>query len=268
MGMHHAEAAEERGFEGKAFSSQWRPVSATRKCVYNYSHRQRNLGAVRIVAAPNSSSPVNSARFGLYSTFSLGGFYVNAMAGGGYNAYDIHRHVAFTGLNRTAHSSPDGWEIDTLVGAGYDWNFGNAVLGVTSSLQYQNFSQNSFSETGARSLDTAVASSSTNSLRSSLGIRAAYAWQATANIKIVPEARISWQHEYLNDSRVIGAALDNGAGPNFQIFAGTAGRDNAFGAVGCSAYFGDSWRAYLYYNPEFGGDITAHTIAGGISHSF
>ena len=94
-------------------------------CGYEGSYTK--LGAAGSGLGVGSSLIDNSVRFGAFGTWgqknSKGeavGFYANALAGGGYNNYQANRVIQFTGLNRTASSSPGAGELDTMLAGGYD----------------------------------------------------------------------------------------------------------------------------------------------------
>lgn len=146
---------------------------------------------------------------------------------------------------------------------------GNFTFGPILSGQYTYTGLGGFTETGADSLDLAVGQQNANSIRTNLGGRIAYTWQAASNVTIIPEVRMFWQHEYLNGPRNIASALDGGAGPSFGYETAAPGRDSVFAGAGASANFGPNWNAYFYYNADFGRqDYVGQMISGGLNWKF
>ncbi len=217
-----------------------------------------------------SKTRVNAARFGAYATLDTGnGFYGNALLGGGFSDYEVRRRIDFGSIDRTARSNPQGGEFSAMLGTGYDWKAGNFTFGPVASGQYTYVNINDFTEEGARSLNLRINEQETHSLRSTLGARVAFSWLINENVALVPEGRITWQHEFLQDSRDIGAALDGGSGPGFNVVTMTPERDAVFAGVGLNLQVGQRWNANVYYNADFGrGDFKSQMISGGVKVQF
>lgn len=216
-----------------------------------------------------SNTTINSALFGGYASYSNGGFYSDLVVGGSYNAYRVARSIDFSTIDRTARSTPDGGTFTTYLDAGYDFHAGAFTFGPLISGQYTYAGTAGFTENGADSLDLSVNQQNANSLRTNIGGRVAFTWQATSTITVIPEARLFWQHEYLNGNRNIGASLDGGNGPGFGFETGNPDRDSVFAGAGVSVNFGDRLSTYLYYNANFARpDFLGNMISGGLSWKF
>ena len=175
----------------------------------------------------------------------------------------------FSTVNRTATSKPYGGQFTTYLGFGYDWNVGNFTFGPILSGQYTYAGIAPFTETGAGALDLAVSQQNVNSLRSSLGGRVAYTWKLSEKVSLIPEGRLFWQHEFLENSRNIASSLAGGNGPSFGYATSAPSRDAVFAAAGISAQFGENWTAYLYYNADFGRqDYIGHSVSTGLNFKF
>ncbi len=215
------------------------------------------------------SNTINSALFGGYATYQKGGFYSDLIVSGGYSNYNVRRPINFSTVDRTAVSKPDGGQFNTYLDFGYDWKVGGFTFGPILAGQYTYAGIAPFTESGADSLDLRVNQQNANSLRTSLGGRVAYTWNLTDKIAIIPEVRMLWQHEFLNNPRNIGAALDGGNGPAFGYETSAPARDSVFAGAGVSAQFGDRWNAYFYYNADFGRqDFVSNMISGGLGWKF
>lgn len=212
---------------------------------------------------------INSVQFGGYASYDNGGFYSDAIVGGGYSAYAVRRPIKFSTIDRTARSRPDGGQFTTYLDLGYDWKLGNFTLGPIASGQYTYAGIAPFTETGADSLDLSVGRQNANSLRTSLGGRIAYTWKVSEKFTLIPEGRMFWQHEFLENPRNIGASLDGGNGDSFGYTTSTPDRDAVFTSVGLIGQFGENWNAYFYYNADFGRqDFISHAISTGLNFKF
>lgn len=215
------------------------------------------------------STRINTALFGGYATFTLGGFYADAVVGGGYSNYQVRRNIQFTTIDRTALSQQDGGQLSSALNLGYDWEVSGFTFGPVAGVQYTYAGIAPFTETGAGSLDLRVSRQNANSMQSTLGGRIAYTWKVGGKIVLIPEVRMLWQHEFLNNSRDIGASLDGGAGPGFDYWTDNPARDSVFAAAGVSTRIGAAWNASFYYNVDFGRqDYLAHMISGSLGFQF
>ena len=212
---------------------------------------------------------INSVQFGGYASYDNGGFYADGIVGGGYSAYAVKRPIQFSTIDRTASSRPDGGQLTTYLGLGYDWEVGNFTIGPILSGQYTYAGIAPFTENGADSLNLSVGQQNANSLRTSLGGRIAYTWKLTDSITLIPEGRMFWQHEFLENPRNIGATLDGGNGAGFGYTTSAPDRDAVFAGAGIIGQFGPNWNAYFYYNADFGRqDFVSHAISTGLNFKF
>lgn len=204
----------------------------------------------------------NSVRFGIFGTYGQKdgrGLYVNAVLGGGYNAYQISRTIQFPGINRTASSSPGAGELDTMLGGGYDVRKGNWTVGPMASLQYTYLGVTSLNETGAQSLNYSSGGWNTSSMLSSVGAHAAYTWQANNNILIVPQINLSWQHEFMQNPYAINGSL--GGSPTFSNWSASPIRDFLYTGIGFTMEFAKKWNTALFYNASAGNsDLVSQNI--------
>jgi outer membrane autotransporter protein len=212
---------------------------------------------------------INTALFGGYATYQNGGFYSDAILTGGYSNYNTRRPIAFSTIDRTATAKPDGGQLSSYLNFGYDWKAGNFTFGPILGGQYTYAGIAPLTESGAGSLNLRVAQQNANSLRTSVGGRIAYTWHLTDQIALIPEVRMFWQHEFLEDSRNIGASLDGGNGPGVAYQTSAPDRDAVFAGAGASTQFGPNWNAYMYYNANFvRQDYLSHMVSTGLEWKF
>jgi autotransporter-associated beta strand protein len=203
----------------------------------------------------------NSVRFGLFATYGKvdnRGFYLSALLGGGYNQYQVTRNIQFPGINRTANSQPGAGELDTMLAGGYNIRKGNWTFGPTTSLQYTYLNVNGFNETGAQSLNLTSGGWNTASMLGSLGAQAAYTWQATKNLVVVPQISTSWQHEFMQNAYTINSSM---GGVNFANLSSTPLRDFLYTGIGVTLEFKQRWFTSIFYNAAAGNnDLQSQNI--------
>ena len=119
----------------------------------------------------------NGIKFGLYGTGEWHGFYVNAMLGGGDSSYNLHRTINTPYHSWAVTSAPNGAELDSLLGVGYELNLGHWRFGTNASMQYTYLGISSFTEAGAGSLDVKGGGQNPSSLMSTIGANISYELQ-------------------------------------------------------------------------------------------
>ncbi len=212
---------------------------------------------------------INTGLLGVYATYQNGGFYSDAILTGGYSNYSTRRAIQFSVIDRTASGDFDGVQLSTYVDVGYDWNVGQFTFGPILGAQYTYVGISPFTEQGAGSLNLQVDQQNISSLRSSLGGRVAYTWNVTKKISLIPEVRVFWQHEFLENSRNMDASLDTGGIDGFGFETSDPERDSIFAGAGVIAQLGTDWSASCYYNVDFGRqNYIAQMISVGLEWRF
>ena len=219
----------------------------------------------------------NAARFGLLGSWAWPGLdpveetvWVNGLLGGAWHNYDVDRGIAFGTINRTADSTPGAGEFNFAGGAGYDLKEGNFTFGPAASVQYTYLGVQSFSETGADSLDLAVNSFNSSSCLFTLGGQAAYRWEVSEEFVITPMVSASWQYEFLQDAYTIGSAFDTG-GPSspFNYTTSTPERNFFYGGAGVSFAIDSRWQVIALWNCAAGNaDLLSQNVYLSLNAKF
>jgi fibronectin-binding autotransporter adhesin len=208
----------------------------------------------------------NAVRYGVFGTYGQDngkGLYANALAGGAYHNYQATRVIQYTGINRTANSSPGAGELDSMLATGYDIQKGNFTFGPTASLQYTYLGVNSLNETGAQSLNFNSGGWNSSSMLSSVGAHAAYTWIPNTphkDIVVVPQISLNWQHEFMQNPYAISGNL-GGTSPSFSTWSATPIRDFLYTGVGFTVEFAKRWNTSFFYNAAAGNsDLVSQNI--------
>jgi outer membrane autotransporter protein len=227
---------------------------------YDYSYAEYNGGG---------STKGNSFNFGTYASYAKDGYYADAVIGGGYTGFQTQRSIEFSTIDRTASADPGSGQFTAGLNLGKDFEVGKFTLGPIVGAQYTYAGIGSFTESGAESLDLSLGQQNANSLRSTLGGRIAYTWNVNQKIALIPEVRMFWQHEFLNNPRTINASLDGGNGAAFDFETTDPYRDSVFAGAGVTAQFGERWNASLFYNINFGSQTyQSNMVSAGLNFSF
>ena len=194
---------------------------------------------------------------------------MNSVIGGGYTGYQTRCAINFGTIDRTARANPNSGQFSAALNLGKDFEFGNWTVGPILGGQYTYAGVGGFTETGADSLDLALGQQNASSLRSTLGGRVAYNWQVAEKIALIPEARMLWMHEFMNNPKTINSALDGGSGPSFGYETGVPYRNSVYAGAGLSAQIGEQWNASVFYNVNFGAQTyLQNSISASLNFAF
>jgi outer membrane autotransporter protein len=227
---------------------------------YDYSYAEYNGGG---------STKGNSFSFGTYASYEKDGYYADAVIGGGYTGFQTKRSVKFSTIDRTASADPNSGQFTAGLNLGKDFEVGKFTLGPIVGAQYTYAGIGSFTESGAESLDLSLGQQNANSLRTTLGGRIAYTWNMNQKIAFIPEVRMFWQHEFLNNPRNISSSLDGGSGAAFDFETSDPYRDSVFAGAGVTAQFGKNLSGSVFYNINFGSQTyQSNMVSAGLNFSF
>lgn len=226
-----------------------------------YSHTET------ILAANGGQVLAETIPLWVYQRWRHANWYLHCGGGGALNLYENQRNIQFGGLTRTARSQPSGGQANAFFKSGHDFQIGRFTLGPVGSLEYTKLWIDAFTETGADSLNLRLSSQTTESLQGGLGGRLIYHWQL-GNIKLLPQAQLSFQHEFANDSRSIEARLAEGSAP-FSVSTTAPDRDFGILSGGIEVEVTESLRFSLDYQTEAGRqNFTSHSINGTVHVRF
>jgi outer membrane autotransporter protein len=227
---------------------------------YDYSYAEYNGGG---------STKGNSFSFGTYASYAKDGYYADAVIGGGYTGFQTQRSIEFSTIDRTASADPNSGQFTAGLNLGKDFEVGKFTLGPIIGAQYTYAGIGSFTESGAESLDLSLGQQNANSLRSTIGGRIAYTWNVNQKIALIPEVRMFWQHEFLNNARNINASLDSGSGAAFDFETTDPYRNSVFAGAGVTAQFGKNLSGSVFYNINFGSQTyQSNMVSAGLNFSF
>ena len=136
------------------------------------------------------------------------------------------------------------------------------------TVQYTRINIDGFTETGSLA-PLEIQDQEEDSVRGTLGLRAAYDWKAGHGIIVRPEVRAAWQHEYDERAYPIDARLASGAGGVFTVRGPDIGRDSALVGGGVAVQWNNRISTYVYYDGVLGREnYDSHNVSGGVRISF
>ena len=227
----------------------------------SYTNTEANL-------ANGGNLDVDSYKAAIYATAYSNGFYVDGLLGVGYNEYDSKRSsLSNTSPFDYADGSTDGYELDALINAGYDYRYDQWTLSPMASIAYTRVNMNGFTETGSMT-PLNYPDQSQESLRSNLGVEISYAAQY-GGMTITPQARLSWQHEFLDNPLSIDSRFASGNGSTFTVWGPDMKADRALISAGLSIQITPTLCAYAYYDGQLGNSrYSSNSVTAGVKLDF
>lgn len=198
-----------------------------------------------------------------YATVYKNGYFLDALIGAGFNSYDTKR----ASLLGYAEGSPESLQLNSMLNAGYDFRRGQWTVTPNASIAYTRVNLEEFDETGSLS-PLSYPDQHQESLRSEVGATIAY--DAVFNgMKITPQARIAWQHEFLDSTQTMDSRFIGGSGPIFSVSGPQMDRDRTVFSAGISAEITEAVTVYAFYDGQFGNShYDADQVTVGCKISF
>lgn len=177
-----------------------------------------------------SGADINSYQGTLYANYTGKPWYVDGTLVYGRHNYDSTRAISFTGFDAKAKGTHTGDQYTAQVAGGYPVIVANTLITPNASLAYSLLNQSAYAETGAGGANLAVSDQSNTSVRSGLGIKASKSF-SNGTTRLVPEARLTWLHEF-NDKAPDQAAKFAAGGSSFTTSGARAAQDSAVIGIG------------------------------------
>ncbi len=231
---------------------------------FNYSYTNAHVDGVGSVLTDNSYSP------GVFAGYRKDNFYADVSADYNYTQFSIHRNLNIGGSVSTATGKPDTNQADVNTLLGYNFPVcSHFKAGPAIGLDYTHVNVSSYTETGSPG-DLAVSRYSIDSLRSLLGGQAEYKLVIPKMpMPLTISANAFWQHEYLNNSHGITAALAGAGSGSFITNVSNPGRDSALIGAGVSGKVCRYATLFANYEAQIGPkDQHSQSVMVGMAVSF
>ena len=213
-------------------------------------------------------SDIGLAWGGIYATYFKKNWYVDGLFGYGRNFFDSKRKISIGDFGATANADPDGNNYTVAVDGGYNFQLGRG-WGIEPNLRlsWARVDVDSFSESIGDAGGLDVDRISQDSLQTELGVRISKLFRSGDDVVWLPELRVGWVHEYLDDDRRISASFGNAPG-SMKIHGDDPGKDGASVRTGMTVFINEMVSVYGFYNGDFKGDRMYNGGSGGVRLRF
>jgi len=212
------------------------------------------------------SGDVDSYQGTLYSSYAKGLWYIDGLLSYAFNDYDTSRGIDFGGINRTAKGDYNGNELSGYLEGGYTFFARNTNIQPLASLHVTHLYQESYTESGADSLNLAVDDQETTSIRSALGLRLAKEHKRESDTTLMYEARALWAHEFSDDDHMVSARFTGSTAGSFHVKGDRPDRDSAILGLGINARMKNNLSLYAHYDADLSRGHTANAIMAGLAY--
>jgi outer membrane autotransporter protein len=224
------------------------------------------------VSTFNSRGTSDSYNVSAYASFTQSAFYLDALAGYGYNNNQMTRQIAIPGLaSRIAQGSTGANQFTGQAEAGYKVGiYAPAAASLTPFARFQTVAvgQNGFSENGANSLNLNVAQQNTTSVRTVLGGELSGGIDMGWRDKLAVQLRLGWAHEYADTTRPVTASFAGAPSVGFTVYGATPVRNAAVVGLAFNTAIADATSIYLRYDGELGTGTDNHVLSAGLRMSW
>jgi len=213
-----------------------------------------------------SSETLSLSAYGTW--FISDAFHADAMVAYGYNDLEIDRRIVFAGTDETATADTDGHTLAAKARLTYRHRVGPLTLAPTAEARYAKVWIDGYTEEGAGALNLTIGDQESDSLISSLGGTVTLERQL-GGLTVAPFVGGAWEHEFLDDARLISAAFASNPGSPFTTPTDNPDRDYFTLTGGVTVVTDDGWTWYADYQGAFGNDdYESHTIRAGVRLPF
>lgn len=206
---------------------------------------------------------VNSYEAGAYASYGDTQGYINANASYIWHNFDTYRQV----FGSDTKGQFDGSTLSACFEVGRIYEADGWRLQPVGVLSFASLSTDGYTESGTSLSRLVVKDSGFDSLKSILGGRIAYPVEMESGRRWVPEVRVSWSHEFMDNSAEFDARLVSFAEDPSSYFT-TKGaeydRDSLNLGTGMNAPINEKIIVYIDYDATLSSDQTSHTASGGL----
>jgi uncharacterized protein with beta-barrel porin domain len=198
-----------------------------------------------------------------------GGFYADGvMTGGGFQA-STSQSISLNGKNYGTVSAAPVSSTLTLGGdTGYDVRRGPWTYGPIGTIQYTQLHANAVNLSGPGSASAIMNAQYLESLYTGLGSHVLYAIPCSRSIKLVPELRLLWSHEFLNGSTTPTGSLSQNPGHTYSATTAAAQQNVSNAYAGFTLLAGKSFSSSLFYGAALSSGASIQTLILSINLAF
>lgn len=210
------------------------------------------------------SGAADAYRFALYGTQRLGAAFIEGRVGYGHDSISTSRFIDFGGLDLSPMASTGGDEVSTRFGTGIGLNWGWLNVEPSAAVAFDHVTRDAFSEAGAGTLGLNAASSSLDSLRLSIGARAATTVDLGNGFTARPMVQARFEEHVLNEMPTTTFSFIGAPAAPFVIDGVKPGRQSGLLDGGVTIGNGSGVAFFAHYSAELRANETTQAVLAGL----
>ena len=215
----------------------------------------------------------NGGSLSLYGTGYLGDGYLEGGVLGGYNKFDMSRHIVIGGsmpFDGTATSSFNDWVLMPHLGGGYDLMFSWGALEPFVSLDWVVNFQEAYQEKGAFPLNNEIESKNPSVLRSQIGLNVYETWDNATSALLFQQSVSYINKAFFNTNMVSQIVVPSTVTPgSFTVL--TYNKTLNLAGVSAELFYKHKRSGFFAsgaYSGEFGTSYISNSITGTLGVFF
>jgi uncharacterized protein with beta-barrel porin domain len=206
------------------------------------------------------TADVQSFEVGGYFSYGDADFCVNANASYIFHSFDTYRFP----FGQGAHGDYDGRTISAYAEIGKVFETRDFRIEPVAALSFAGLETDAYREAGPAGGNLLIVEEAEHqALKSLIGARVALPIELESGRKLVPDARIMWGHEYLDDHATFSAALASAPGAPFTVRGQTFARDSLIVGSGVTVPLSGEAVIYADYDVALSADKTVQSLSVG-----
>ena len=186
--------------------------------------------------------------------------------------YSQHHLTRSGPLGTRPTSEFDTHAFYATLGGGYNFDLneeGTWRLQPLASIAFTSLQQDDVNESGGGPFGLSIDEVELSSLRGGVGLKLLYEARVSPSLLLIPEARIGYQHEFLDDNATVASTFAGGApGSSFTVESSDVDRDYYTLGAGLTAHTDRNVSAFLGYDVALNDDFIEHNLTGGLRYSW
>jgi uncharacterized protein with beta-barrel porin domain len=212
-----------------------------------------------------TDADLDSFLLSLYGSYFKDEWHIDLTAAYAHTWYNTERRISF--MNQDAEADYEGDAFNIATEFGYNLGGTDMLLEPVAGLGYTYVQQDSYTESGAGSLNLNVDSETMDGLYSRLGLRLAkeFRCEKNPNMIIVPKASAFWIHDFA-DNAEFGSQFVNGG--SFSTDSLDPIEDSLKLSGGLNVYLSKSTQLFVDYTWQTSSEINFSTVQAGAQFKF